>query len=46
MDSETRIRLGAFLGVFVAMALWEAFAPRRALAPGRLLAQQPRRGRV
>ena len=35
MDSETRIRLGAFLGVFVAMALWEVFAPRRPLAPGR-----------
>lgn len=35
MDSETRIRLGAFLGVFVAMALWEVFAPRRSLALGR-----------
>lgn len=35
MDSETRIRLGAFLGVFVAMALWEVFAPRRPLALGR-----------
>jgi hypothetical protein len=35
LDSETRIRLGAFLGVFVAMALWEVFAPRRPLAPGR-----------
>ena len=35
MDSETRIRLGAFLGVFVAMVLWEVFAPRRPLAPGR-----------
>jgi sterol desaturase/sphingolipid hydroxylase (fatty acid hydroxylase superfamily) len=35
LDSETRIRLGAFLGVFVAMALWEVFAPRRPLALGR-----------
>jgi sterol desaturase/sphingolipid hydroxylase (fatty acid hydroxylase superfamily) len=30
--SETTIRLGAFLGVFTAMALWEVFAPRRPLA--------------
>ncbi len=32
MDGETTIRLGAFLGVFAAMALWEVFAPRRPLA--------------
>ena len=35
MDSETRVRLGAFLGVFVVMALWEVIAPRRPLALGR-----------
>lgn len=35
MNSETAIRLGAFLGVFAAMALWEVFAPRRPLALGR-----------
>ena len=35
MDSETRVRLGAFLAVFVAMALWEVIAPRRPLALGR-----------
>ena len=35
MDSETRIRLGAFICVFVAMALWEVFAPRRPLVLGR-----------
>lgn len=31
MDSETTVRLGAFLGVLGAMALWEVFAPRRPL---------------
>jgi sterol desaturase/sphingolipid hydroxylase (fatty acid hydroxylase superfamily) len=35
LDSETRIRLGAFICVFVAMALWEVFAPRRPLVLGR-----------
>jgi len=35
LDSETRVRLGAFLAVFVAMALWEVIAPRRPLALGR-----------
>lgn len=35
MDSETWIRLGAFLCVFAAMALWEVFAPRRPLVLGR-----------
>jgi sterol desaturase/sphingolipid hydroxylase (fatty acid hydroxylase superfamily) len=35
LDSETRIRLGAFICVFVAMALWEILAPRRPLALGR-----------
>ena len=35
MDSETTVRLGAFLGVFIAMALWEVVAPRRPLAIGR-----------
>jgi sterol desaturase/sphingolipid hydroxylase (fatty acid hydroxylase superfamily) len=32
LDSETSIRVGAFICVFVAMALWEVFAPRRPLA--------------
>lgn len=35
MDVETRIRLGAFLGVFVAMASWEVLARRRPLTLGR-----------
>jgi sterol desaturase/sphingolipid hydroxylase (fatty acid hydroxylase superfamily) len=33
---EATIRLGAFLGVFLAMALWEAVAPRRERAYSRL----------
>lgn len=32
---EPYIRLGAFLGVFAAMALWEFLAPRRALSVSR-----------
>ena len=32
---ESTIRLGAFLGVFAMMALWEALAPRRGQAIGR-----------
>jgi sterol desaturase/sphingolipid hydroxylase (fatty acid hydroxylase superfamily) len=32
MVSEPLIRLGAFLGVFLAVALWEALAPRRSRA--------------
>jgi sterol desaturase/sphingolipid hydroxylase (fatty acid hydroxylase superfamily) len=32
---EPLIRLGAFFGVFLAVALWELFAPRRRLAVGR-----------
>ncbi len=35
LDSETTVRLGAFLCVFAAMALWEVLAPRRPLALGR-----------
>lgn len=35
LDSEPLIRLGFFIGVFAAMALWEVFAPRRALTLGR-----------
>ena len=31
LENEPGIRLGAFLGVFVAMALWEVLAPRRVL---------------
>jgi sterol desaturase/sphingolipid hydroxylase (fatty acid hydroxylase superfamily) len=31
LEHEPRIRLAAFLAVFVAMALWELLAPRRAL---------------
>ncbi len=29
LDTEPAIRLGAFLGIFVVMAVWEALAPRR-----------------
>jgi sterol desaturase/sphingolipid hydroxylase (fatty acid hydroxylase superfamily) len=36
LDSETQIRLGAFLGVFAMMALWEVAAPRRHRSLGRL----------
>lgn len=32
---ETWIRLGAFLGIFLAMAVWEVLAPRRAQAHAR-----------
>lgn len=35
MGSEAAIRLGVFLGIFAAMALWEARAPLRDLARGR-----------
>ena len=35
MESEPAIRLGFFVGVFAAVALWEVFAPRRALTLGR-----------
>lgn len=35
MDWEPVIRLGAFLGVFALMALWEASTPRRRLTLGR-----------
>jgi sterol desaturase/sphingolipid hydroxylase (fatty acid hydroxylase superfamily) len=34
--NEAAIRLGAFIGVFTAMALWEAAAPRRPRAHSRL----------
>lgn len=37
LASEPAIRLGAFLGVFTVMALWETVAPRRARAHGRRL---------
>ncbi len=33
---ESEIRLGAFAGIFAAMALWELLAPRRAQAIGRI----------
>jgi len=36
MPSEIPIRLGAFVGVFVVMAIWEVLAPRRAQATRRL----------
>jgi sterol desaturase/sphingolipid hydroxylase (fatty acid hydroxylase superfamily) len=36
LSQEPIIRFGAFAGVFVAMALWELAAPRRALTVGRL----------
>lgn len=35
MPAEAVIRLGAFLGVFAAMAIWEVLAPRRAQRIGR-----------
>ncbi len=35
LDVETRLRFGAFAGVFIAMALWEVLAPRRRLGIGR-----------
>ena len=35
--NEAAIRLGAFVGVFVAMALWEAAAPRRQRTYSRLM---------
>jgi sterol desaturase/sphingolipid hydroxylase (fatty acid hydroxylase superfamily) len=35
-DNEPFIRLGAFLGVFAAVAAWEVLVPRRTLAAGRL----------
>ncbi|MBI3516791.1 MAG: sterol desaturase family protein [Proteobacteria bacterium] len=35
LSSEMLIRLGCFLGGFALMALWEAAAPRRAVAIGR-----------
>jgi sterol desaturase/sphingolipid hydroxylase (fatty acid hydroxylase superfamily) len=37
LASEPAIRLGAFLGVFTIMALWEAVAPRRRRTHGRRL---------
>src|SRR3954469_545027 len=37
LATEPAIRLGAFLGVFTVMALWETFAPRRPRAYGRRL---------
>ena len=36
LQHEELIRLGAFLGVFVAVALWETRAPRRSMTFGRL----------
>jgi sterol desaturase/sphingolipid hydroxylase (fatty acid hydroxylase superfamily) len=36
LTSEAAIRLGAFITVFTAMALWEAVAPRRARSYSRL----------
>lgn len=35
MDWEAPLRLSVFLGVFALMALWEAYAPRRARTYGR-----------
>ena len=34
-NRELLIRLGAALGIFLALAFWEVFAPRRALSVGR-----------
>src|SRR5215217_2432870 len=36
LSAEPLIRMGAFAGVFALVALWEAFAPRRPQAIGRL----------
>ena len=36
MISETALRLGAFFGIFLVMALWERGVPMRALAASRL----------
>ena len=36
LTHEPAIRLGAFAGIFAAMALWELLAPRRRHAVGRL----------
>jgi hypothetical protein len=35
IESEPLIRIAAFVGVFAAVALWEALAPRRQTAFGR-----------
>jgi len=35
-NAELTVRIGAALGIFAAMALWEFVAPRRALSVGRL----------
>ena len=35
MEQEPFVRLGAFAGVFLAMALWEVLAPRRGLGVGK-----------
>lgn len=35
LDNEPLIRLGAFLGIFTIMALWEVVAPRRGTSLGR-----------
>ena len=35
MTPELIIRVGAALGIFAVMALWELFAPRRAWSVGR-----------
>ena len=35
LPAEPLIRLGAFLGVFILMALWEVLAPRRSQRIGR-----------
>lgn len=36
MNDELLIRLGAFLGIFALMALWEVFSPMRGLVASRL----------
>jgi sterol desaturase/sphingolipid hydroxylase (fatty acid hydroxylase superfamily) len=37
LANEVKIRLGFFFGVFAAVALWEAMAPRRSLTVSRLV---------
>lgn len=37
IDNELFIRLGCFMGIFIAMSAWESIAPRRALTSSKSL---------
>lgn len=37
MESESAVRLGFFLGVFIIMAVWEVLSPRRALTTSKVI---------